>query len=106
MSLLSLQVLSEDVRTTAAFISSLGKIPVVTPSSPITHSITLRHWVLAAKMLACSGMSAKQVDSCLVSAGFTKGPFATMKEVCLREIAGFCSTISRTRGHQEARDVE
>lgn len=85
--LLSLQVPPEDLRLAAAFTSTMGKFPVITSPSHLLHSIahfvTISHWALAANLVAeGGGMTPGQVDSCLLSAGFSKGPFATIKEVC------------------------
>ena len=80
------QVPPDYIRTAAHVVGVLGKTPVLTPSSPalrgsVAHYITLHHWSLAARLLA-TGLSTSEVDHYTTRAGFSKGPFATMRQVC------------------------
>ncbi len=57
---------------------------MVTPSSPLlsmAHYLAVHQWSLAASLMARGGLTPTQIDASLTAAGFSKGPFATMKEV-------------------------
>ena len=47
----------------------------------ISHFITVSHWALAASLVEGGRVTPDQVDAYLFSAGFSKGPFATIREV-------------------------
>ena len=84
---LSHQTPPEDVRITSALIAAAKKTPVVTPPS-LYHSIgthvLLSHWSLAVSLYYFykGSVTSKSIDRTLMSAGYLKGPFQTMKKVC------------------------
>lgn len=85
------QVPVDHIRLTSSLIVALGKVPLVTPPSPLQQAslyLTLSHWALSVALtvqLSPGGiLNEKKLDSILCSQfGYSKGPFATMREVCL-----------------------
>lgn len=79
-----MQVPAEDVRIAAALVTALGKVPVLTPTSPslsVSHYLTVHQWSLAASLMVRGGLTTVQIDAGLIGAGFSKGPFTAMKQV-------------------------
>ncbi len=83
---LTFQTAPGDVRVTSALIAAAKKTPVVTPptlSYSSGLSVLISHWSLAISLhyLYKGSISPKSIDRALVSAGYLKGPFQTMKKV-------------------------
>ena len=80
-----MQVPLEHVRCLSSLVVAIGRIPVVTPPTPLTacglhmlHS----HWSLAVSLVSVYNMSPSKVDKALLAAGYSMGPFQTMAKVC------------------------
>lgn len=86
--LLMFQVPAESLRYVSSLISATGKMPILTPPTPLMscgHCLLLSHWSLAVSLVSVYGgnLSKKNVDRALVAAGYTMGPFQAMKKVAI-----------------------
>ena len=80
------QVPLKSLRCVSALISAMGKMPVLTPPTPMTscgHCLLLSHWSLAVSLVSvyAGNLSKKKVDRALVAAGYSMGPFQAMRKV-------------------------
>lgn len=93
--LCNVQVPLEHVRWLSSLVVAIGKIPVVTPPTPLTQCglhMLLAHWSLAVSLVSVYGgnMSPSKIDKALLLAGYSMGPFQTMKKVCGVECCTVC----------------